>query len=293
MHWVAPEHEGHMPPGLACIDCRYDLGGLAWGTRCPECGFPAPAAWPTSALGEAHPAFIAHLHDRFRDLWHVDACLAFGLLLLALVVLLEALLPTSPASGVLALVGAVCLVASSVYGCIALARLSTSHRNARMDLDLPHRKAILWSFVFTVAPLGMLVLSVFFAFIMLAGTWCIVVPAMLTSAIAAICLLVNTADHASTTIERTGNSPRWTRAELAAAVATACWPIAILMLWAYLGGAGVAISVLLLVAMLCVTHALRMRHAQEVVRLTLRQRRQQLARFTATSEDPPLASPRS
>ncbi|MEQ8318275.1 MAG: hypothetical protein RIE77_05225 [Phycisphaerales bacterium] len=281
MYSVGSEHEGHMPSGLTCLHCRYDLGGLDWGHRCPECGFPAPTSWPTPSLIEAHPAFIAHLHGRFRDLWHVDACIAASSLLTASAVTRSMLLPHSQWNGIALLLGAIFLFTGGLYGCIALARLSTAHRNARKDLDLPHRRAILWSFVLTVAPFGVLVLAVFFAFVVLSGIWCIIVPTLLTSAIAVICLLVNTGEHASTTIERTGNSPRWTRTERTTGFVTACWPIAILFFWAYLGGAGVFVAILVFVALLCFTHGLRMRHAQKFVLCTLRDRRDQLSAAAA------------
>jgi hypothetical protein len=268
---------GTLPRGLACLHCHYDLTGLNWGARCPECGYPAPSTWPTISLIEAHPAFISHLHDRFRDLWNLDAAIAGSLLLLAGCWLASmyglfnlprwdlALAITMMAVYVVLLVCAIMLP-------IALLRMSRKHRNARKDLDYPHRKVIARSFIFAVGPLFFLVLASPLILATGSGAMCILIVALVVSAVAALCLIINTFEHATATIERTGNDPRWTSAQRIFGVTMAVWPVVGLAIGSTLGWQGVGLAALVFVALLCITHALHMRRAQRYVHQTFRTR---------------------
>lgn len=268
---------GTLPRGLACLHCQYDLTGLDWGARCPECGYPAPKTWPTISLIEAHPAFISHLHDRFRDLWNLEAAIAGSLLLLAgdWLASMYGLVnkPGWDMAFVLTMLGAyIVLFVCAIMLLINLMRMSKKHRNARKDLDYPHRKVIARGFIFLVAPPFLLVLASPVVLATGSGTMCAFIVAVTISLIAAVCLVINTFEHATATIERTGSDPRWTSPQRIFGITTTLWPLVGLTVGGILGWQGVGVAALLFLALLLTTHALRMRQAQKCVYKTFRTR---------------------
>ncbi|MEO1008654.1 MAG: hypothetical protein AAFX79_08810 [Planctomycetota bacterium] len=72
-----PEIADPAPPGLQCVGCRYDVGGLPMRGRCPECGRPVAGSLATASLTDAHPFYAR----KFRE--YGNLVLAGDLILLA------------------------------------------------------------------------------------------------------------------------------------------------------------------------------------------------------------------
>lgn len=280
-----------IPPGLACIGCRYDLAGLPWGTPCPECGYRAPKKWPTISLDEAHPAFLNHQRDRFQGLASAQACIALGFagITIAIVIVISGMRKIQDtgtligwSSGAILLVGLILLTIEVVH-------LALPHKHRRPNLDFPHGKPIAWSIGIGAGSLSLL--PVLAPLVFAIAPWslmgCAVIPLLSIAAIAAISLLYHTFAHASTTIERCGESPAWSSPQRIIAVILVIWPSTLVYALASTSDVGVWISVLVFGAFLAALHVLRMRRAHRAVAALLRRRRE------ATSADPPPEPPRS
>ena len=268
-----------MPPGFACVECRYDIAGLPWGAHCPECGYPTPPTWPTTALIEAHPAFVRFLRDRFRGIARAQLCNAVSLAGLAMAVVIS-LTPSLEQIGILlGWIAVVLLLFGLVLLAIDLVHLAISHRKRRPNLDFPHGKAITLS---TVLGLASLLALPFFAVASFAmAPWslmgCVVIPLLSISAISTVFLICNTFMHASTTMERCGESPKQTSPQRIIGIVLLIWPSTTIYAMAKSNDIGIGLSMLVFFALLATLHGLRMRSAQHVIAQVLRRRIEAIA----------------
>lgn len=278
-----------IPPGLSCIGCRYDLAGLPWGAVCPECGYRAPKTWPTIALDEAHPAFVIHMGDRFKSLSGAQAIITLGFAGLAIAMVISGIRTIQDMGPLIGWVSGAVLFVGLIRLAIELVHLAIPHKNRRPRLDFPHSKAITWSLGISAGSLCLL--PVLAPMVFALAPWslmeCAVIPVLSISAIASVSLLYHTFAHASTTIERCGESPAWSSPQRIIVVVLIVWPSTLIYAWASSSDTGVVIALLVFGAFLAALHALRMRRAHRAVAELLRRRRE------ATSEDQPPAPPRS
>lgn len=260
-----------LPYGMACLECRYDLTGLPWGTPCPECGFPVPTTWPTEALIEAHPKFIAHTHRCLRGLVVSDILILVGLALTLAAnasnffqFVLSNLIPFRA----LYLLGVLSTTVGVVWFNTNSAMLALRHRHARMGLDQPERRAIAKTMAFVLLPIP---LALFIAILSNGAFAWITLPMSLVTVIGAVVLLVVQFRHAATTIKRCGQYPQWTHAQFLSGLFTTLALINALAALAWpMPAFGMALMALLFTLLL--THALRMAHAARCVRTILKLR---------------------
>lgn len=278
-----------IPPGLACIGCRYDLAGLPWGTPCPECGYRAPKKWPTISLDEAHPAFLIHLRDRFKGLASAQACITLGFTGITIAIVISGIRTIQDTGALIGWGAGAILLLGLILLTIELVHLALPHKHRRPNLDFPHGKPIAWSLGISAGSLCLLPIlaPLVFAIAPWSLRGCAVIPLLSIGAIAAISLLYHTFSHASTTIERCGQSPAWSSPQRIIAVVLVIWPSTLVYALASSSDVGVWTSVFVFGAFLAVLHGLRMRRAHRVVAELFRSRRE------STAEDQPPAPPRS
>ena len=274
-----PEADDTIPPGLECTGCRYNLAGLSWGTPCPECGYRAPKAWPTISLDEAHPALTTHLGDRFNGISRAQSTITLGFAGFTIAIFVSGIRTIQDAGPLIGLVSAAIFLVGLILLTIDLVHLAIPHKNRRPNLDFPHGKAITWSLSISAGSLFLLpvLAAAMFAIAPWSVTGCVVIPLLAISAIALISLVYQTFAHASTTIERCGESPAWSSPQRIIVVVLIIWPATFVYAWASSSHTGVAISVLVFGAFLAALHALRMRRAHRAVAELLRRRREAIA----------------
>lgn len=260
-----PEFDDTIPPGLTCVGCHYNLTGLAWGTRCPECGFKIPAAWPTDALSESHPAFIKHTHSQLRGLIIADAVVLIGLLCLASSY--AGFSNTNHLPGVrqfislLAILGFIMVAIGGICALCCSALLAKHHRNARPTFDQPGRTGIAGSLLFFTIPLALSITIGFFFSI--AGS-CLIAPALVVSLASGIVLYLCHFEYAKSVIERCGHNPRWSDLQviLATSIGIAAFVFAISLMS---NRAYSVVFFLAILALIAMTHLARMTDAKNHV----------------------------
>ena len=206
--------EDTIPQGTACLNCRYDLAGLPWASRCPECGYRGPTHWPTGDLHEAHPAFIRTTHKQLRGLMTADWASLLGLACLVLAYLVGVLFRSHPAASSLAeiliLVGGVMLIAGVLTGVLFAGYVGWRHRRARPSFDQPRRITISMAFWWCVAPIGL----TFVLTIISGGTAaCLLIVTGPISIASGVMLYFAMFEHATSVIERCQGDIRWTTLE--------------------------------------------------------------------------------
>lgn len=271
-----PWADDTIPQGLSCAGCRYDLTGLSWGGRCPECGFKIPDTWPTDALVEAHPAFLRSTRNQLRSLVIADAVILAGLLSFAtangIIVRSQIYHHPAPRIGFLIIGGLLLSLVGMTLGFIFAGTISRSHPNARPDLDQPGRRGIAKSFWWCAGPLLLvLVLTVATG----GQAACLILVALLISVPSGGILVYCLFEHATSVIKRCGHNPKWSSIQLATAYGALASIIALPL--SFTGSRiGLAPTVLAGTALLVLAHALRMREAQHHV-----------ARFITEADQPP------
>lgn len=265
-----------IPQGLSCAGCRYDLAGLAWGSRCPECGFEIPDDWPTDALAEAHPAFLRSTRNQFGGLIIADAVILAGLLCLgaanAIIVRSHFYNYPAPRIGFLIIGGLLISAFGIILGFNFAGVMSRRHPNARPDLDQPGRRGIAKSFWWCAGPLLLVLLLT----VATGGqAACLILVALLISLPSGGILVYCLFEHATSVIKRCGHNPKWSRIQLATAYGTLASIIA--LPFSFTGSRiGLAPTILAGTALLVLAHALRMREA-----------RRHVARVITEADQPP------
>lgn len=282
-----PEGE-HIPQGVACASCKYDLAGLAWGVPCPECGYRAPTTYPTDALREAHPRFIRSTSSQLRSLFVSDMVLLSGLALVATAYTIAVLLyPTSHRVPVelLLVLGAILLLLGFLAGLVISGTIVRKHRFARATLDQPTRKSVAKAYWWCVGPTGIAIVLTLATGGIAGFLLLIAIPISVASAgVLAFCLF----EHTSSIIKRCGVNPSWTPFELVLGYGS----ILVFAMVAVSIGVLIQASLLLVLlglAMLVVVHAKRLRVAQRCVGGVLAE----VHTLESTSADLPPESPRS
>lgn len=254
-----------IPQGLSCAGCRYDLTGLAWGTRCPECGFNIPDAWPTDALSEAHPAFLRSTRNQFGGLIIADAVILAGLLCLgaanAIIVRNQFHNYPAPRIGFLIIGGLLISAVGIILGFNFAGVMSRRHPNSRPDLDQPGRRGIAKSFWWCAGPL----LIVLLLTVATGGqAACLILVALLISLPSGGILVYFLFEHATSVIKRCGHNPRWSGLQVSVVTSTGITVFA-LAISLISNRAMSPLLVLASLALITITHALRMRQAQRHV----------------------------
>ena len=209
-------HEGDikpdtMPPGFVCVVCRYDLSGLRWGARCPECGYLAPAGWPTDKLSEAHPAFVRATYRHIRGIVAANAIVLLALVALAGACFAAVLSQSGPdrweTAWWLMMAGFITLAAGLVVGLVFAGLIGRRHRNARKRHDQPKRKSVSLPFWWCVGPpsatLALAIVTGGFGGLL----FLITIPIAVASAGV---LYYTLCEHAESLIRRCERDARWT-----------------------------------------------------------------------------------
>lgn len=270
-----------IPMGTACLNCRYDLGGLAWQVRCPECGYSAPATWPTGDLDEAHPAFIRTVRHQLRGLISADYTVLFGLACLAAAYLVTTLRygqsRYSQLGGLLTIVGFLALAAGLLLGVLFAGYIAWPHRNARPKLDQPGRKAISMAFWWCVGPP---VVGTLLTVVSGGLAACLLLLAIPISLVSASILFYGLFEHASSVIVRSKGDPNWTGLERSLGYGTLI-PFMFAAMSLLFMPRAIPLLILAGIIMLVLTHLLRTHKAARCLRGAI------------TLEDPSPEPPRS
>ena len=251
--------------GTACQLCGYDLGGLGWATRCPECGYRTPDRYLTGNLDEAHPAFIRATQRQLRGLMTSDCVVLIGLVCLIAAYARTMASPhhtvASSATLVISVCGGLALAAGVLLGVLFAGYIGHRSRYARPGFDQPRRNTVWTAFWWCVGPLAA---TVALTIISGGAAACLILVVVPVSIASGGVLYFAMFEHATSVMERCRVDPRWTRTERALSSGS----LLAFMLSPFGLIAGVpAIVILLLVAgfLLVTIRLMRLRRAIQVV----------------------------